>query len=701
VTADHLPRDHARRGGARPSQLPPPHPPDPAAQAAALVAVLATLAGLGMTSLVPVPVCLLAAACSTGVVVGLRFVPALTTVAPLRVSLALGLMGVVAVAGSRSVPDLPVLGPFEIIPTGVLAALAAGAVVASVLEFGTVRGVRFGVVLTGAVTALTASLVPGPHIVPALCLGWPAALFALARVDGVEALARSRTGGPQPRPAARAITRWHVVPAVAGIAVACTALVLLRVGGLSHTDGLSSGDGFGDSGVTRSGSTRAVRSGASYLGTTMDLRMRGTLADTPVLRVPADSPALWRGGVLDTYAGSQWSAGEGVGERPSVVVHEGGVDLEWPAPVPGVPRDDVVRPQVPWASVVVAAGRPEAVSADALGRTLGAVATSGERVLFLSAVPSYQVRSAPLPRVGDPAWADLLSGAAPGGGGPVTVDGRYTELPPTVPARVRDLGRRLVAGAPDRRAAVLAVERELRTRLEYRLDSPRPRRGDDPVDDVLFRSHSGFCEQFASAEVVLLRSAGVPARMATGFAGGETDGSERVLRASDGHAWVEVWFPGVGWVSSDPTAGARRATAWWSDLASLGRRVAGEPALLALCVAGLLGLAGGIVVLVLRRRRAPAVAPVARAGPARVLSSELAAAFARLESALAEAGNARRPAETVAALGDRVAPDAAVRAAFAVLERALYARTPPSRAECGVAARELDRASTRVLAAVR
>jgi transglutaminase-like putative cysteine protease len=519
-------------------------------------------------------------------------------------------------------------------------------------------------------------------------------LFALARVHGVETLAPPRAGGPQPPAAVRAVLRWHVVPAVAAILVACAALAVLQAGGWTHTRGFASTEGFGNAGVNRAGTSTASRSGGSYLGSTMDLRMRGTLGGDPVLSVPADSPALWRSGVLDTYRDSRWSAGECSGERPVATAYDGGVDLTWPTPVRGLAREDVVRPLVPWASVVVAAGRPDAVRSPDLGRELGAVTANGERVLFLVGAPTYQVASTPLPRVADPGTAALLS-ATPFGGD--DVDPRFTALPPTVPARVRDLGRRLVSAAPDRRAAVLAVERELRARLEYRLDSPPPRRGDDPVDDVLFRSHSGFCEQFASAEIVLLRSAGIPARMATGFAGGAEHGSRRVLRASDGHAWVEVWFPGVGWVSSDPTAGARQATAWWSDLAGLARRV---------------GVRGAVVValvllpvlwwLVRRwRLRRPEAVAAPRPARGREVPAELAEAFARLEAALAEAGRARRPSETVAALGARVSVDEGVRRAFGVLERALYARTPPSRAECGTAAGSLNRAAASVLASTR
>jgi transglutaminase-like putative cysteine protease len=683
----------------------PPHPPDPIARASALVAVLAALAALGMTALVPTSACLLAVGLVAAATVALRYVPALALSSALRATLALALLAVVAVTGSRSAPDVPLLGPFELLPTGVFTALAAGALVAAVLEFGTGRGVRFGVVLTAGVLALTAALAPGPGMVPALCIGWPAALFTLARVNGVEGLARSRSGAPQAGAPARAVTRWHVLPAAAGIAVALLALLALRAGGLSESGGpgagaLGAGDGFQSGGDGRG----ASRSTSSYLGSTMDLRMRGTLGDSPVLSVPASSPALWRSGVLDTYRGAQWSAGDAAGERPAVDQSPGRLFLTWLLPVAGVSRDDVVRPEVAWASVVVAPGRPDAVSSDALGRSVMGVVATGQRVVFVGGdAPGYRVTSTPLPRVADPASAGLLATAGATGFDGATVDPRYTELPDAVPQRVRDLGRRLVASAPDRRSAVLAVENELRARLEYRLDSPRPRRGEDPVDDVLFRSRSGFCEQFAAAEIVLLRSAGIPARMATGFAGGTPSGDRRILKGSDAHAWVEVWFPGVGWVSSDPTAGARLYSAWWSDLAALWRWLAVNPWRLALALVVVGGLVVGVALLAAwRRSRSRGGVTEAPPPSGREVPAELAAAFARLEAALAEAGRERRPTETVAALAVRVgAGDRPVRDALAVLERALYAAVPPSRSECGTAAGHLDRVSARVLAEVR
>ncbi len=83
-----------------------------------------------------------------------------------------------------------------------------------------------------------------------------------------------------------------------------------------------------------------------------------------------------------------------------------------------------------------------------------------------------------------------------------------------------------------------------------------PLLGQDPVDQFLFESRRGFCEHYAAAFVYLMRAAGVPARVVTGYQGGELNpvGNYLVVRQSDAHAWAEVWLPERGWVRVDPTA---------------------------------------------------------------------------------------------------------------------------------------------------
>jgi transglutaminase-like putative cysteine protease len=131
------------------------------------------------------------------------------------------------------------------------------------------------------------------------------------------------------------------------------------------------------------------------------------------------------------------------------------------------------------------------------------------------------------------------------------------ELPPGFNPRTVALaqGWRTELGA-DERILARAVEWFKRAGLEYTL-APPPL-GRDSVDEFLFETKSGFCEHFASAFVVMMRAAGVPARIVTGYQGGEINPIDgyMIVRQSDAHAWAEVWIADEGWVRVDPTAAA-------------------------------------------------------------------------------------------------------------------------------------------------
>jgi Transglutaminase-like superfamily len=101
----------------------------------------------------------------------------------------------------------------------------------------------------------------------------------------------------------------------------------------------------------------------------------------------------------------------------------------------------------------------------------------------------------------------------------------------------------------------LQVEEYLRSRFAYSLTPPATRFG-SPYAAFLFKTQTGYCQHFAGAMAVLLRFNGIPARVAVGFTAGEKAGDGTfVVTRQDAHAWVEVYFPGVGWVSFDPTPG--------------------------------------------------------------------------------------------------------------------------------------------------
>ncbi|MGH8482750.1 MAG: transglutaminaseTgpA domain-containing protein, partial [Nevskiaceae bacterium] len=102
------------------------------------------------------------------------------------------------------------------------------------------------------------------------------------------------------------------------------------------------------------------------------------------------------------------------------------------------------------------------------------------------------------------------------------------------------------------------IERALRLfrTQEFFYTLEPPRLGADPVDEFLFETRRGFCEHYSSAFTVLMRAAGIPARVVVGYQGGELNevGGYYVVRQADAHAWSEVWLEGSGWIRVDPTA---------------------------------------------------------------------------------------------------------------------------------------------------
>jgi protein-glutamine gamma-glutamyltransferase len=130
------------------------------------------------------------------------------------------------------------------------------------------------------------------------------------------------------------------------------------------------------------------------------------------------------------------------------------------------------------------------------------------------------------------------------------------KVPRELDPRVRALSAELT-GRKTPAAAALAVEQWLSRNLAYTRELP----GDvkDPIADFLFQRRRGHCELFASAMVLLLRAAGIPARTVVGYYGGVRTGpGEYAVRAGDAHSWAEVYYPGVGFAAYDPTPPALR-----------------------------------------------------------------------------------------------------------------------------------------------
>jgi transglutaminase-like putative cysteine protease len=134
---------------------------------------------------------------------------------------------------------------------------------------------------------------------------------------------------------------------------------------------------------------------------------------------------------------------------------------------------------------------------------------------------------------------------------------RALRLPPGFNPRARALAREWrEAARSDAEVLARALAFLQQGRYVYTLDPPLL--GTNSVDEFLFDTREGFCEHFSSAFTFLMRAAGLPARVVTGYQGGELNGVDRILtvRQSDAHAWSEVYLRGRGWVRIDPTAAA-------------------------------------------------------------------------------------------------------------------------------------------------
>ncbi len=166
---------------------------------------------------------------------------------------------------------------------------------------------------------------------------------------------------------------------------------------------------------------------------------------------------------------------------------------------------------------------------------------------------------------------------------------RALQLPPSITPRVRALAEQITAGIPPRAwyDRARAIEAHLKGRYDYSLVTWATRPGVDPVEDFLFEHRRGHCEHFASAMAILLRTLripgkdgkpdipGIPARVATGFSGGEWNdyGQFYTVRQRNAHAWVEVYIPSIrDWEAFDPTplgeAMPPAPTGWFAQLDS-------------------------------------------------------------------------------------------------------------------------------------
>ncbi|MGH9743021.1 MAG: transglutaminase TgpA family protein [Candidatus Acidiferrum sp.] len=136
---------------------------------------------------------------------------------------------------------------------------------------------------------------------------------------------------------------------------------------------------------------------------------------------------------------------------------------------------------------------------------------------------------------------------------PADIRDTYLQLPQLDP-RIPALARQITARARNPFDKTEAMANYLRTHFAYTLNlTGNP--GEDPLAHFLFETRAGHCEYFASAMAIMLRTLGIPTREVNGFLPGEYNdlAGDYIVRASDAHSWVEVYFPGTGWMTFDPT----------------------------------------------------------------------------------------------------------------------------------------------------
>ena len=280
----------------------------------------------------------------------------------------------------------------------------------------------------------------------------------------------------------------------------------------------------------------------------LDMTRRPRLSDAVVMTVRSDIISFWRTATYDDWDGSTWTNTDGGSYR---VLGPGGLVAPAPDDLAARRGDESTqefRLESRFANSLPIA--PSAVQVDSDARLLQRPDGSIVAPDAMGRGAAYSVTSMQVRVTAN----QLASVDAPI---PDEVADRYLTPVPTT-RRVRTLAERVVtdAGATTEYAKVQALEDWMGQNLKYSLDAPLAPQGVDVVDDFLFESKVGWCEQIASSLVVMLREVGVPARLATGFAPGELDRSSGrfVVRERDAHAWAEVWFPDVGWVPFDPTA---------------------------------------------------------------------------------------------------------------------------------------------------
>lgn len=294
------------------------------------------------------------------------------------------------------------------------------------------------------------------------------------------------------------------------------------------------------------------KDGDYYYGfdTQLDLRYRGGLSDIVVMYVKSPAWSYWRSHSYDFYNGFSWAQSDDT-LTPL---------LRWSRIAHGLPDGEqalgeeffqsfyIVHPQP---NLIFAAYRPVEVYINSDEEVM---VDSGDGVRVGAALEKDMTYTVASRRPDFSAEALRATPAATAY--PADIANRYFQVPGNVSQRVRDLARQLTADKTNPYDKAAAI-RDYLLKIPYDYFPPPQPPGSETVDNFLFVDQRGICEQFATAMAVMLRTQGIPARIVAGYGAGEYNALSGyyTVRASDAHAWVEVYFPKYGWVPFDPTPG--------------------------------------------------------------------------------------------------------------------------------------------------
>ncbi len=415
-------------------------------------------------------------------------------------------------------------------------------------------------------------------------------------------------------------------------------------GGLSNPslgDQNPSGAGGG------TGDTGEGPSSFGYFGFSnrLDTSIRGRPDDTLVMRVRASAPDFWRGQTFDLFDGRVWTMSQ---DRTEVITGGSAIPTKASDVDPPVRGSEFIQTyflETPGPNVIFGAYRTTQVyipqralfqMGDGTIRT-GVELEQGAVYTVVSHRP--MVTEARLRAAGDVTTSV-----------PQPIRDRYTQMSPT-PDRVLQLAERLTRNQPTTYDKVRALEAWMAANTQYQIDIPPLPEGANAVDQYLFVDRIGFCEQIASSLVVMLRSQGIPARLAVGFTPGERNPFTGMyeVKAENAHAWTEVYFPGVGWQAFDPTAqvplsGEERSDVARNGLSDYLRNHLPRPS--AGLVAAIVALVAAVFALILWRPILRVVARIRAARERRRGMSWAEHQVLRVERAGRRAGRRREDGET-------------------------------------------------------